>query len=174
VGGGNSAAEEAVFLSRFASHVTIVTRGKELTASQLAQRKLDENPKIDVRYGSVVEEFRGRQKLDGVVLRDVDSGATEEVHVAAAFLFIGLQPNTEFVRGSVALDDSGFFETSATLETSVPGVFAAGDARAGSTKQLVSAAGEGATAALMIRDYLRRAKEARSTAREIERDATAV
>jgi thioredoxin reductase (NADPH) len=171
VGGGNSAAEEAVFLTQFASHVTIVTRGTELTASQTAQHKVSENPKIDVRYGAVVEEFQGKSKLARVLLRDVATGATEEMQVAAAFLFIGLQPNTDFVRGSVDLDEFGFFVTGATLRTSVPGVFAAGDARAGSTKQLVSAAGEGATAALMIREYLRHANEARSTVKQIERDA---
>ena len=170
IGGGNSATEEAVFLTKFASRVTIVTRGAELTASQVARDKVLESPSIQVRYRAAVEEFRGHGKLESVVLRDLDRGTTEEVRPGAVFLFIGLQPNTDFVRGSLALDSSGFVATSPTLETSLPGVFAAGDARAGSTKQLVSAAGEGATVALMIREYLRTAREAPSMAQVVEQD----
>ena len=170
IGGGNSATEEAIFLTRFARHVSIVTRDRELTASQTARDDVSRHPQIDVRYHTVVAEFRGaRSKLTSVVLRDLDSGATEEVHPAAAFLFIGLRPNTDFLRPAVALNESGFITTGPTLETNLAGVFAAGDARAGSTKQLVSAAGEGATASLMIREYLRSTQEARSAAQQVER-----
>lgn len=174
VGGGNSAAEEAIFLTKFASHVTIVTRDAQLTASELAQEDVRHHPKIDVRYRTTVQEFRGRGKLEAVVLHHLDTGATEEVHPAAVFLFIGLQPNTDFLHGAVELNEAGFMVTSPTLETSLPGVFAAGDARAGSTKQLVSAAGEGATAALMIGNYLRRINEERSAAHAVERDVVNV
>ncbi len=170
VGGGNSAAEEAIFLTKFASHVTIVTRDAQLTASELAREDVRHHPLIDVRYRTTVQEFRGRGKLETVVLHNLDTGATEELHPAAVFLFIGLRPNTEFLHGAVELNEAGFMLTSPTLETSLPGVFAAGDARAGSTKQLVSAAGEGATAALMIGDYLRRVNEERSAAHAVERD----
>jgi thioredoxin reductase len=89
-----------------------------------------------------------------VILRDRESGATEEINVGGMFVFVGLQPNTQFLADTITLTEAGFIATSPTLETSQPGIFAAGDARAGSTKQLVSAAGEGATAALMIRQYL--------------------
>ena len=160
VGGGNSAAEEAVFLTRFASRVTILTRNSELRASEVAREDVLAHPKISVRTRATVEQFKGAQHLESVVVRDVDSGATEELHPAAAFLFIGLEPNTAFLRGSVHLDEAGFIKTSSTLETSLSGVFAAGDARGGSTKQLVSAAGEGATAALMVREFLRTRREA--------------
>ena len=170
VGGGNSATEEAVFLTKFARHVTIVTRDSQLTASQVAREDVLQHPQIDIRYGTTVEEFRGTDKLESVVLRDLNTGKTEELHPAAVFLFIGLQPNTGFLRGLLTLNEAGFVVTSATLETSMPGVFAAGDGRAGSTKQLVSAAGEGATAALMIRAYLRSGSEAGPAAREVERD----
>jgi thioredoxin reductase (NADPH) len=170
VGGGNSAAEEAVFLTKFARRVTIVTRDAHLSASQIAQDDVLHHPQIDIRYRSAVQEFRGAGKLEAVVLRDLETGATEELHPAAVFLFIGLQPNTGFLRGLLGLSDAGFIETGPTLETSLPGVFAGGDARAGSTKQLVSAAGEGATAALMIREYLRSLNEVRSAAQELERD----
>src|SRR5262249_23909252 len=133
VGGGNSAAQDAVFLARFASRVTIVTRGAELTASQLAQRKVADNPNIDVDYGTRVKAFRGDGKLESVVLEDVETGAERVVRPAAVFVFIGLHANTELVRGTVDLNADGFIVTGPTMETNVPGVFAAGDARAGST-----------------------------------------
>jgi thioredoxin reductase (NADPH) len=173
VGGGNSATQEAIFLTKFARHVTIVTRDSLLTASQVAQQKVLEEPRIDIRYSSTIEAFRGDGKLRSVILRDLATGGTEEIQPAAVFLFIGLKPNTRFLGHVVELDDAGFIVTGPTFETSAAGVFAAGDARAGSTKQLVSAAGEGAAAALMIREYLRQTHEARSTGREVERDAPA-
>jgi thioredoxin reductase (NADPH) len=161
VGGGNSATEEAIFLTKFARHVMIVTRDRELTASRVAREDVLHHPQIEVRHRSTLQEFKGSEKLESVVVRELDTGTTEELRPAAVFLFIGLQPNTDFLRGSVELNGDGFIVTGPTLETSTPGVFAAGDARAGSTKQLVSAAGEGATAALMIREYLRTIREAR-------------
>ena len=163
VGGGNSAAEESLFLTRFASEVTIVARGKTLTASSIAQNKVLGTDSVSVRYETGVVEFRGKDKLSGVVLRDLASGKEEEVHPAAVFVFIGLKPNTSFLKDVVDLNESGFIVTTATMETSMPGVYAAGDARAGSTKQLVSAAGEGATAALMIRQYLQSIHEVPSS-----------
>jgi len=169
VGGGNSAAEEAVFLTRFASRVTIATHGGELRASQVAREKVLAAPQIDVRYHTSVKEFRGRDRLTGVVLQDLARGGDEEVQPAGVFVFIGLQPNTACFRGAVGLDERGFIVTGPTLETSLPGVFAAGDARAGSTKQLVSAAGEGATAALMIRQFLQ-ARHAAPRPGMVERD----
>ena len=168
IGGGNSAVEEAVFLARFASQVTIVARGPALTASKVAQEKALASPRISARFNTEVAELRGKDHLQSVVLRDRESGATEEVSVNGMFVFVGLQPNTGFLAGTISLTETGFIATSATLQTSARGVFAAGDARAGSTKQLVSAAGEGATAALMIRQYLEsvgsrpRPEEARS------------
>jgi thioredoxin reductase (NADPH) len=154
IGGGNSAVEEAVFLARFASKVTIVARGSALTASKLAQEKALSNPKIAVRFQTEVVELRGVGHLQSVVLRDRERNASEEAHVGGMFVFVGLQPNTAFLVDAIVLTETGFIPTTPTLETSLTGVFAAGDARAGSTKQLVSAAGEGATAALMIRHYL--------------------
>jgi len=158
VGGGTSAAEGALFLAKFARHVTIAVRGDALSASQLAISKVSNHVKIDVRTNTLVKEFRGDSRLRGVVLQDARTGANEELKVAAVFVFVGLEPDTQFVRGLVDLDPRGFVRTGATLETSQPGVFAAGDARLGSSKQLVSAAGEGATAALMIRQYLQSLK----------------
>jgi thioredoxin reductase (NADPH) len=158
VGGGTSAAEGALFLSKFASHVTMVVRGDALSASQLAISKVLNQARIEVRTNTVVKEFRGDHRLRGVVLQDARTGGVEELSLAAVFVFVGLEPDTQFVRGAVDLDPRGFMRTSSTLETNQTGVFAAGDARLGSSKQLVSAAGEGATAALMIRGYLQSLK----------------
>ena len=112
------------------------------------------HPKIQVRFDTEVVEFRGDGHLQDVVVRNRSTGATEDLHPSGVFVFVGLQPNTGFLVDTLTLTEGGFIQTTQTLETSVPGIFAAGDARAGSTKQLVSAAGEGATAALMIRHYL--------------------
>jgi len=154
IGGGNSAVEEAVFLARFASQVTILSRGPTLSASKVAQEKVLSHPKIAVRFSTEVVEFRGDGHLTEVVVRDRTSDRTDALRPGGVFIFVGLQPNTGFLASTVILTEAGFIQTAPTLETTVPGIFAAGDARAGSTKQLVSAAGEGATAALMIRHYL--------------------
>jgi thioredoxin reductase (NADPH) len=174
VGGGNSAVEEAIFLTKFARKVTILVRGKELTASKVARDKVAEKPNMEVKYGTQVKEFRGSARLNTVVTANAVSGALEELHPAAVFVFIGLHPNSELVRDLVTLDPYGYIVTGHDLvhapmmqagpgsarlpydmETSVPGIFAAGDVRAGSTKQVASAVGEGASAAIAIREYLK-------------------
>jgi thioredoxin reductase (NADPH) len=155
IGSGNSACEESLFLTRFASHVTILARGAELTASKLVIDKVQENPQISVRYHTEVVEFQGQGKLSGIVVRDRASGATETLHPKGVFVFIGLSPNTQWFPPTIKRDPQQFVITDMTLATSIPGVFAAGDVRLGSTKQAASAAGEGATVALMIREYLK-------------------
>ena len=158
LGGGNSGLEEGLFLTQFVDKVTIVQRGDRLTATKLLQDKVMVTPKMEVVLNREVLEFRpkddGSGKLGAVVLQDRESGATEELHPAGAFVFIGLDPNTGFVKGSIDLDDRGLIVTDMGLQTSMPGVFAAGDVRSGSTKQLASAVGEGAAAAIGIRRYL--------------------
>lgn len=155
IGGGNSAGEESIFLTRFASKVTMLVRGPDLTASKLVIDKVLENPQIEVRYNVEVVEFQGNGKLNAVVIRDRTMGATETLHPKGVFVFIGLLPNTQWLPSEIHRDELQFITTSPTLETTMPGVFAAGDVREGSTKQAASAAGEGATAALMIREYLK-------------------
>ena len=154
VGGGNSAGEESLFLAEFASHVTIVTRSSQLSASKIVAQKVQEDQRIDVIAHAAPVEFRGDKKLETVVLEDTQTGEQRELHPSGVFVFIGLTPNTDILKGKVALDERGFIVTDATLQTNIPGVFAAGDSRAGSTKQAASAAGEGAAAALMIRRYI--------------------
>ena len=158
LGGGNSGLEEGLFLTQFVDRVTIVQRGDRLTANKLLQDKVMMTPTMDVLLNREVVEFRpkddGSGKLGALVLKDRETGDTEELHPAGAFVFIGLDPNTGFVKGSVDLDDRGLIVTDMGLQTSMPGVFAAGDVRSGSTKQLASAVGEGAAAAIGIRMYL--------------------
>ena len=154
VGGGNSGLEEGLFLTKFASKVTVLEAMDKLGASHILQEKALGHPKMEIRTGVTVQEFKGDTRLRSLVVKDLSSGATEELAPGGAFIFIGLDPNTDFLKGSVETDSRGFITTGATLETNMPGVFAAGDARAGSTKQVASAVGEGATAALMIRSYL--------------------
>jgi thioredoxin reductase (NADPH) len=154
IGGGNSAGEEGIFLTKFASKVSIVTRGERLSASKVVVEKVEEHPRIEVIRNAAPAEFRGNGKLDTVVLRDTVTGNLREVHPAGVFVFVGLSPNTSIVQGTVDRDERGFIVTDPTLQTSVPGLFAAGDCRAGSTKQAASAAGEGAAVALAIRRYV--------------------
>jgi len=174
VGGGNSAVEEAIFLTKFARKVTLIVRGKELSASKVARDKVAEMVNMEVKYESQVKEFRGNGKLTTVVIANTATGALEELHPAAVFVFIGLHPNSELVKDLVTLDPYGYIVTGHDLirgpsmeansesprspyamETSVPGIFAAGDVRSGSTKQVASAVGEGASAAIAIREYLK-------------------
>ena len=162
VGGGNSGVEEGLFLTKFATKVTILEVGERLRASQILQEKAASHPQIEVRLNTTVVEFEGDGKLSSVVIKNTASGETEEITPGAVFVFIGLLPNTAFVKGSVDLDQWGSISTSPTMETSLEGVFAAGDARSGSTKQVASAVGEGATAALMIRQYLERTQGSRA------------
>lgn len=154
VGGGNSGIEEGLFLTKFASKVTVLEFMDRLGASQILREKAESHPKMEIRLSSAVQEFKGSGHLESVLVLDRTADKVEELFAAAAFIFIGLDPNTAFVKDTVETDKWGFITTSGTMETSLEGVFAAGDARGGSTKQVASAVGEGATAALMIRNYL--------------------
>jgi len=154
IGGGNSAGEESIFLTRFAHHVTVVARGAALTASKVVVTKLDEHAKISVVTGATPTGFAttGAGRLRALVVeRD---GGREEIPADGAFVFIGLSPNSSLVAELVDLDGAGFVVADVGMQTSAPGIFVAGDVRSGSTKQAASAAGEGAAAALAIRRYV--------------------
>ena len=156
IGGGNSAVEEAAFLTRFSPKVTILVRGSELTASKLAADKALNSPEIEVRFNTGVVEFKGENNhLTTVVTKNIQTGETQELHVPGVFVFIGLSPNSRKFKDVAKLDAQGFIMTGIDFQTSTGGIFASGDVRSGSTKQLVSAAGEGAAAALAIREHLR-------------------
>lgn len=176
VGGGNSAAEESLHLLKFADKLTLLVRGDTLRASKVIQEKVLNSPQIEVRWNTGVQEFVGaKSKLNALHIVDRKTNASEILPADGAFIFIGLDPNTGFLRDTpLRLDQWGFIVTGHALvhdannrpagyetrdplllESSIPGIFAAGDVRAGSTKQVASAAGEGATAALLVREYLK-------------------
>jgi len=156
VGGGNSGFEEGLFLTKFASRVDIVEFSPQVKASQILQDKVAEQPNMSVTVNHAVKEFKGKSKLEAIVVQDRATGELKEWRYDGVFVFIGLSPNSDLVKGKVELDKFGFVVTDKALATSLPGLFAAGDVRVGSTKQAASAVGEGATAALMMREYLKK------------------
>ena len=156
IGGGNSGLEEGLFLTNFAERVRIVERNAQLKGSQLLQDKVRGHPAIEIHTSTEVVELLGRGgRLQEVRARDRESGEELAWQPAGVFVFIGLTPNTEFLRGTVELDEWGFV-ASEGFATSLPGVYVAGDVRAGSTKQLGSATGDGIAALIAIREYLGR------------------
>lgn len=156
IGGGNSGFEEGLFLTKFATQVDIVEFAPEVKASQILQDKVAKYSNMSVTVNHAVKEFMvENNRLQAVIVQDRLTGELKEWHYDGVFVFIGLSPNSDLVKERAELDPYGFITTNRTLMTSIPGVFAAGDVRSGSTKQAASAAGEGATAALMIREYLK-------------------
>ena len=156
VGGGNSGLEEGLFLTQFAEHITIVQASEKLTASKLLQDKVENHPRMSILLNTQVIAFNsdGSGKLESVKTQDKEKDAEFLIPTTGAFIFIGLDPNTAFLNDQVALDNQKFIVTDRSFSTNIPGVFAAGDVREGSTKQLASAVGEGAAAAIQIRYYL--------------------
>ncbi len=157
VGGGNSAVQEAIFLTRFASKIDLLVRGENFRASEVLQHELEKHKdKITVHFNTTTDEILGENNLV-VGVKGTNKQRDEQVHIETdgVFVFIGLKPNTQFLEGSsIELDEIGMIKTDGGLQTAMPGVFAAGDVRSGATMQIASATGEGATAALMIRKYL--------------------
>jgi thioredoxin reductase (NADPH) len=147
VGGGNTAIQEAIFLTHFAGKVTVVHRRDRLRATGvLAQRAFD-NPKIDFAWNAVVDEILGAEGVQSVRLRDVKTSATRVIPAEGVFIFVGLIPNTELVRGLVELDPGGHIIVDANMQTSAKGIFAGGDCTHKLLRQVVTACGDGATAA---------------------------
>ncbi len=154
VGGGDAALDEALVLAEHASRVTIFHRGPALRAQQALVERAGAHAKIAIALNTVVEEIAGEHTVSGVRLRDPTSGATRSQELKAIFVYVGLEPNTAFLRGVLALDPAGHIETDILMRCSVAGVFAAGDIRKGSVRQLVAVAGDGATAAVAAYRYL--------------------
>jgi thioredoxin reductase (NADPH) len=154
VGGGDSAMEEATFLTKFASHVTIIHRRQELRASPIMQDRARANPKISFLFDSEVIDVLGKDTVEGVRVRHLGTGKETTLPVGGLFVAIGHEPATAVFRGALDLDDKGYIRTHDVTRTSIPGVFAAGDVHDHRYRQAVSAAGLGCMAALDVEHYL--------------------
>lgn len=155
VGGGNSGFEEGLFLTKFARQVDIVEFLPQVKASVVLQQKIAEQPNMTVTVNHAVKELVGKRKLEKILVEDLASGEVKEWAYDGIFVFVGLTPNSDLVKHLAETDKSGFVVTDKAYMTSQPGLFAAGDVRVGSTKQAAVAVGEGASAALAIREYLK-------------------
>lgn len=156
VGGGNSAAQEAVFLTRYATHIDMLVRGPKMRASDVLQKEVEKHSdKITVHYNTTTDKIVSEDNKV-VAVEGTENGKKKVTFKTdGIFVFIGLKPNTQFLEGSgIELDEIGLIKTDEELHTNIPGIFCAGDVRSGATMQIASAAGEGATAALNIRKYL--------------------
>ncbi len=154
IGGGDSAMEEATFLTKFASHVTIVHRRDKLRASKIMQDKAMKNEKISFRWNSMVEEVMGDDVVTGLRLRDAVTGDTATLDCKGVFVAIGHTPNTQLFRGQIETDANGYIQTSHGTATNVPGVFAAGDVQDPHYRQAITAAGTGCMAAMDAERFL--------------------
>jgi len=154
VGGGDAAMDEGLFVARYASKVYVIHRRDELRASKIMQERAFANPKLEFVWNSVVTQIEGEDAVQRVRLRNVATDEESTLDVSGVFVFIGLHPNTDYLKGQVKMDEGGHILVNEWMETDVPGLFAAGDVRAHSARQVVTAAGDGATAAIRADHYL--------------------
>jgi len=154
IGGGNAAVEEAIFLTKFASKVYLIHRRDKLRAAKIAQKKAFDNPKIEFVWNSVLEEIKGSQTVEKVIIKNVKTGESSELSVDGVFVFIGTQANSDLLKGLVDLDERGYVIAGEDTVTKVPGLYVAGDLRKKPMKQVVTAAADGAVAAMQAERYL--------------------
>ncbi len=154
VGGGNTAVQEAIFLTRFAARVTIVHRRNRLRAAGILAQRALANPKIEMAWNSVTEEIGGHQGVEWIRVKDVTTGTVREIPAAGVFIFVGLIPQTDLVKGLVERERDGAILVDREMRTSAPGIFACGDCVAKSLRQVVTACGDGATAAYAAQLYV--------------------
>lgn len=155
VGGGNTAVQESLFLTRFVDKVYLIHRRDQLRADKLLQDRAFENDKVEIVWDSVLKSINGSQAgVSGITVENVKTGETSELAVEGCFVWVGTIPNTGFLKGHVKLDDRGFVEVNSRMETSVPGVFAAGDGRDTPLRQVSTAVGDGAIAASQAAEYI--------------------
>jgi len=160
VGGGDAAVEEADYLTRYASKVTLVHRREDFRASKILQERTFANPKIEVIRNTVVPEIVGNERgVQHVVLEDTGSGERTKLDVGGVFVFVGFKPNTQLIEGHVHHDPGGYFITDERMMTSIPGLFAAGDVRSQLTRQITTAVGDATTAAIAVEKYLKALRE---------------
>lgn len=158
IGGGNTALEESLYLAKFASRIYHIHRRRTFRGERILQERIIKNPRIDVVWNSAVEEIYGKDRVEGIKLRNLKSKKTSHLVCAGVFIFAGLEPNTEFVNGFLELDNKGFIKTDKKLQASVKGVFVCGDARNNLLKQVVVACGEGALATCIAEKYINKIK----------------
>lgn len=156
VGGGNAAISEALFLSRLASRVTVIHRRDQLRADKILEERAFAEPKIEFLWNTVVEEIAGDNAVKRLQLRNMKTGEKSDLPVSGVFLYMGLKPNTGYLKGLLTLDEAGHIAVNESMETEMPGVFAAGDIRHNSGQQAITAAGDGATAALSAVRFLQK------------------
>jgi len=154
VGGGDAAMDEGLFVTRYASKVYVIHRRDQLRAGKILQERAFANPKMQFVWNTVVTEVLGEEAVTGIRLRNVVTGEESALPVAAIFIFIGLHPNSDYLKGLLRMDEAGHIYVNDWMETEVPGIFAAGDIRVNSSRQVVSAAGDGATAAIKADHYI--------------------
>lgn len=154
IGGGDAAVQEALFLTRFTGKVIVIHRREHLRAVNVLQKRAFDNPQIEFRLNTEVEAIEGDQTVRSLRLRDKQTGKTFSEDFGGVFIFIGSIPNTTFLNGTVALSKQGYIITDQSLQTSLRGVFAAGDVREKMARQVATAVGEGAQAAMTVEKYL--------------------
>ena len=154
IGGGDTAVEEALFLTRFAAKIHLIHRRDELRATKLLRERAMAQEKIHIIWDTIPTRIVGNTEVKGIDLKNVKTGELTNLPVMGVFIFVGYIPNTELVKGQLDLDDLGFVKTNNDMQTSVPGVFAAGDIRSKILRQVATAVGEGATAAFAVERYL--------------------
>ena len=154
VGGGDAALDEGLFVTRFASKVYVIHRRDELRASKILQERALAEPKIEFVWDTITTEIEGDDSVERLQLRNVKTEAASTLDVAAVFIFIGLSPNTGYLNGLLKMDEGGHIFVNEWMETDIPGLFAAGDVRVNSARQVVTAAGDGATAAIRADHYI--------------------
>ena len=154
VGGGDAAIDEGLYLTRMTNKVTVIHRRDALRASKILQQRAFDNPKMEFVWDTVVDEIRGNGDVNSAVLRNLKTGEVTEHTTQGVFIFIGFHPVNEFMQGVLELDAAGHVLTNLQMETNVPGVFAAGDVRQFSDRQLANAVGDGVAAALAAYRYI--------------------
>lgn len=155
VGGGDSAAEESDFLTRYGSKVTLIHRRNELRAAKILQEHVFANPKIDVIWDSVVEKIEGEEGVTGVTIRNLKDNSVSQLPVEGIFIFVGYRPHTGFLEGAVTLSQGDYVLTNEEMETNVPGVYAAGDVRFKNLRQITTAVADGSIAAMNADRYIK-------------------
>jgi thioredoxin reductase (NADPH) len=154
VGGGDSALEEANYLTKVAKEVVIIHRRDSFRAINVYQNRVKENPKISLLLNTVVEEIQGDKKVEKILVKNVQTGETSEVATDGVFIFVGTEPKTDYLQNKITLDERGYIVTNDELACSIPGVFAAGDVRQKTLRQVSTAVGDGAIAAMSAERYI--------------------